>query len=65
MDIHGHCDVRFEPVRETFERNFREHNEALLRFLADVVLILCAAVRLRPAVPASPASVCAGRLWPP
>ncbi|MEZ5561280.1 MAG: serine hydrolase domain-containing protein [Pseudomonadales bacterium] len=27
MDIQGHCDARFEPVRAAFERNFREHGD--------------------------------------
>jgi CubicO group peptidase (beta-lactamase class C family) len=27
MDIHGHCDARFQGVRAEFERNFRERGE--------------------------------------
>ena len=27
MHIHGFCDPRFEPVREAFAQNFRDHNE--------------------------------------
>src|SRR4051794_31461588 len=37
MDIHGHCDPRFQNVRTEFERNFRERGEvgASVCVLAD------------------------------
>jgi len=42
MQIHGHCEPRFEAVREAFERNFREHGEvgAAVAFALDGELVV-------------------------
>lgn len=42
MEIHGDCDPRFEPVREAFARNFREHNEvgAAVAFARDGEIVV-------------------------
>ena len=36
MEIHGHCDPRFDEVRDAFVRNFTEHGDVGASFAATV-----------------------------
>ena len=36
MEVHGHCDERFLPVREAFERNFEENGDVGACFAATL-----------------------------
>jgi CubicO group peptidase (beta-lactamase class C family) len=36
MEVQGHCDERFAPVREAFERNFTEHGDVGASFAASL-----------------------------
>ena len=36
MEVHGHCDERFLPVQEAFERNFEENGDVGACFAATL-----------------------------